>query len=57
MGKEFDEVKQLIKDFNIEDHDKLKQKIINAMNRNKINVRLNKIKLKKLLSTLVISLQ
>lgn len=35
-------MKLLIKDFNIEDQDKLKQEIINVMIRNSIDVRLTK---------------
>lgn len=38
-------MKPLIKDFNIEDQDKLKQEIINVMIRNSIDVRLTKIEI------------
>ena len=45
MSEEFNQAKQLIKDFNIEDQDKLKQEITIIMNRDSINVRLNKIEI------------
>ena len=45
MSKEFYKVKQLTKYFNIEDQDILKKKIINIMNKNSIDVRLNKLKI------------
>ena len=45
MSEEFDSVKQLIKDFKIEDQDKLKQEIINIMNKSSIENKLNKIEI------------
>ena len=42
MSEEFDSVKQLIKDFKIEDQGRLKQEIINIMNKNSIEDKLNK---------------
>ena len=60
MSEEFDFVKLLIKDFNIEDQDRLKQEIFNSMNKSSIENKFNKIesnykKLKKSLNNLVIN--
>ena len=62
MSKEFYKVKQLTKYSNIEDRYILKKDIINIINKNSINVRLNKLKIqldkieKKLLSNLELNL-
>ena len=45
MSEEFDFVKLLIKDFNIEDQDRLKQDIFNIMNKSSIENKLNKIEI------------
>ena len=45
MSEEFDTIKQLIKDFKIEDQDKLKREIVNIINKNLIEDKLNKIEI------------
>ena len=45
MSEEFDYVKLLIKDFKIEDQDRLKQEIFNIMNKSPIENKLNKIEI------------
>ena len=45
MSDEFDSIKQLIKDFKIEDQDKLKQEVIHIINKNSIEDKLNKIEI------------
>ena len=45
LSKEFNKVKQFIKDFNIKDYNVLNQEIINIMNKNSIDIKLNKLKI------------
>ena len=45
MSEEFDSVKRIIKDFKIEDQDRLKQEIFNIMNKSSIENKLNKIEI------------
>ena len=45
MSEEFNSIKQLIKDFKIEDQDQLKQEIIHIINKNSIEYKLNKIEI------------